>query len=189
MRLGATCGGAWRGLFTGVLHSGSLTALSRRLGVRDIWIKDESPRFGLNAFKVLGGAYAVGKYLADRLGIDIALKYTLYGTGSTVSNFVLPVLPGWVPDDLHEIDRDGSLSWLGRFSFKENYETTVERYIVELEAAGFTVEVTPYEMFGVGGIILSVEGEARGRMYGGMLTFGGEGDENGVQIQFGERLP
>lgn len=72
MRLGATCGGAWRGLFTGVLHSGSLTALSRRLGVRDIWIKDESPRFGLNAFKVLGGAYAVGKYLADRLGIDIA---------------------------------------------------------------------------------------------------------------------
>lgn len=52
------------------LHS--LGELSRRLGVRNIWIKDESHRFGLNAFKVLGGAYAIGRYLAERLGVDIA---------------------------------------------------------------------------------------------------------------------
>ena len=35
-------------------------------------MKDESYRFGLNAFKVLGGSYAVGKYLAKRLNIDIS---------------------------------------------------------------------------------------------------------------------
>lgn len=114
------------------------------------------------------------------------VTYTPYGSRKTVENFVLPVLPGWVPDDLDEIERNGSLSWLGRFSFKDDFEATAERYIKELEALGLTVEATPYEMFGTRGIILNVSGQLRGRHYQGMLTFGGEGDENGVHIQFGE---
>lgn len=52
------------------LHS--LHELSKLLGVRNIWVKDESYRFGLNAFKVLGGSYAVGKYLAEKLNVDIS---------------------------------------------------------------------------------------------------------------------
>ena len=48
-----------------------LENLSNHLGIKNIFLKDESYRFGLNAFKVLGGSYAMGKYLADRLGIDI----------------------------------------------------------------------------------------------------------------------
>ncbi len=52
------------------LHS--LNELSEKLGVSSIWVKDESYRFGLNAFKVLGGAYAVGKYLAEKLSMDIS---------------------------------------------------------------------------------------------------------------------
>jgi diaminopropionate ammonia-lyase len=52
------------------LHS--LAELSKQFGVRNIWVKDESYRFGLNAFKVLGGSYAVGKYLAERLNVDIS---------------------------------------------------------------------------------------------------------------------
>lgn len=52
------------------LHS--LDELSKRFGVSKIWVKDESYRFGLNAFKVLGGSYAVGKYLAERLNVDIS---------------------------------------------------------------------------------------------------------------------
>ena len=52
------------------LHS--LNELSKGLGVAKIWVKDESHRFGLNAFKVLGGAYAVGKYLSEKLGVDIS---------------------------------------------------------------------------------------------------------------------
>ncbi|MBU3160645.1 diaminopropionate ammonia-lyase [Clostridium frigoris] len=52
------------------LHS--LKELSKELGVSNIWVKDESYRFGLNAFKVLGGSYAVGKYLADKLNMDIS---------------------------------------------------------------------------------------------------------------------
>ena len=29
-------------------------------------------RFGLNAFKVLGGSFAIGRYIAQRLGRDIS---------------------------------------------------------------------------------------------------------------------
>jgi diaminopropionate ammonia-lyase len=50
----------------------SLDELSKKLGVKNIWVKDESYRFGLNAFKVLGGSYAVGKYLAEKLNVDIS---------------------------------------------------------------------------------------------------------------------
>nr|WP_126424782.1 diaminopropionate ammonia-lyase [Brevibacillus marinus] len=50
----------------------NLAHLARFLGVSGIYVKDESYRFGLNAFKVLGGAYAIGRYLAERLGTDIA---------------------------------------------------------------------------------------------------------------------
>ncbi len=48
-----------------------LKELSKYLGLKDIFIKDESYRFGLNAFKVLGGSYTIGQYIAKRLGKDI----------------------------------------------------------------------------------------------------------------------
>ena len=38
------------------------------LGLGAMYVKDESYRFGLNAFKVLGGSYAIGNYLAQKLG-------------------------------------------------------------------------------------------------------------------------
>lgn len=50
----------------------ALDNLAEVLGLKALYVKDESYRFGLNAFKVLGGSYAVGKYIAERLGKDIA---------------------------------------------------------------------------------------------------------------------
>ncbi|GMO23822.1 MAG: diaminopropionate ammonia-lyase [Termitinemataceae bacterium] len=50
----------------------SLDNLAKKLGVSKIYVKDESYRFGLNAFKVLGGSYAIGTYLAEKLGVDIS---------------------------------------------------------------------------------------------------------------------
>lgn len=47
----------------------ALNALAGELGVKEIYIKDESYRFGLNAFKVLGGSFAIGSYIAKQLGI------------------------------------------------------------------------------------------------------------------------
>ncbi len=50
-----------------------LSSLAEKLGVAEIMVKDESTRFGLNAFKVLGGSYAIGHHIAGMLGIDPAL--------------------------------------------------------------------------------------------------------------------
>ncbi|MBR6615062.1 MAG: diaminopropionate ammonia-lyase, partial [Lachnospiraceae bacterium] len=49
----------------------SLDNLSELLGVKSIHVKDESYRFGLNAFKGLGGSYCIGNYVAQKLGMDI----------------------------------------------------------------------------------------------------------------------
>ena len=49
-----------------------LSSLASYLGVKNIFCKDESYRFGLNAFKVLGGSYAMGCYIAKELGRDIS---------------------------------------------------------------------------------------------------------------------
>ncbi|MBR1895441.1 MAG: diaminopropionate ammonia-lyase, partial [Pyramidobacter sp.] len=47
-----------------------LPCLARELGVARVLVKDESFRFGLNAFKVLGGSWAIARALAARLGLD-----------------------------------------------------------------------------------------------------------------------
>jgi len=44
-----------------------LESLASFIGVEKILIKDESSRFGLNAFKVLGGVYAIAQYVAKKL--------------------------------------------------------------------------------------------------------------------------
>ena len=50
----------------------NLKSLAGALGVKRLLVKDESKRFGLNAFKVLGGSYAIGNYIANKLGMDIS---------------------------------------------------------------------------------------------------------------------
>ena len=53
-----------------------LSNLAKELGVSSIYVKDESYRFGLNAFKVLGGSYSMGKVIAGKLGLsDEELTY------------------------------------------------------------------------------------------------------------------
>ncbi len=49
-----------------------LHELAGSLGLKELYVKDESYRFGLNAFKVLGGSFAIARYITDRLGRDIA---------------------------------------------------------------------------------------------------------------------
>lgn len=49
----------------------SLKELAKNIGLSDIYVKDESYRFGLNAFKVLGSSFAIGSYIAKLLNTDI----------------------------------------------------------------------------------------------------------------------
>ncbi len=48
-----------------------LRELAAALGVAEFYVKDESKRFGLNAFKVLGGSWAIGRCIARKLGLEM----------------------------------------------------------------------------------------------------------------------
>ena len=49
-----------------------LSNMAELLGLGAVYVKDESYRFGLNAFKVLGGSFAMAKYIAKELGRDVS---------------------------------------------------------------------------------------------------------------------
>ena len=77
-----------------------LDQMAHYLGLGSIFVKDESYRFGLNAFKVLGGSYSIAKYLAQRLGKDLTelpydvltgddVKKQLGDVVSIVNNFLV----------------------------------------------------------------------------------------------------
>ncbi len=45
-----------------------LTNLASRLGLGSIWVKDESARMRLNAFKALGGSFAIYRFICQKAG-------------------------------------------------------------------------------------------------------------------------
>jgi diaminopropionate ammonia-lyase len=47
----------------------NISQLARRLDVKNIFVKDESLRFDINAFKVVGASYAIAEHLAEVLGL------------------------------------------------------------------------------------------------------------------------
>ncbi|MFB5744945.1 diaminopropionate ammonia-lyase [Cedecea sp. S5-13] len=49
----------------------ALNELASLFGVRKILVKDESQRFGLNAFKMLGGSYAIARLLCEKYQLNI----------------------------------------------------------------------------------------------------------------------
>lgn len=49
-----------------------LEGMAGQLGLGGLFVKDESYRFGLNAFKVLGGSFAMARYIADETGRDVS---------------------------------------------------------------------------------------------------------------------
>ena len=50
----------------------NLKNMASALGLGGLYVKDESYRFGLNAFKVLGGSFAMARYIASELGKDVS---------------------------------------------------------------------------------------------------------------------
>lgn len=49
-----------------------LDGIAKELGITGFYVKDESWRFGLNAFKVLGGSFAMANYIAEQVKKDVS---------------------------------------------------------------------------------------------------------------------
>ena len=59
----------------------ALEGMAGSLGLGGLYVKDESYRFGLNAFKVLGGSFAIARYIAQQMGRDVSEMSYDYLTG------------------------------------------------------------------------------------------------------------
>lgn len=65
-----------------------LDKMAEYLGLKELYVKDESYRFGLNAFKVLGGSYAMARYIAKETGKDVSeLPYSVLTSGELRKEF------------------------------------------------------------------------------------------------------
>ena len=70
----------------------ALDQLAQTLGVSNIWVKDESKRFGLKAFKGLGASYAVCATLAEHFNMPPPLNFIDFnqaGIRRSLSEFTL----------------------------------------------------------------------------------------------------
>ena len=50
----------------------NLSRMATYMGLGGVYVKDESYRFGLNAFKVLGGSFAMARYIAQQMNKDVS---------------------------------------------------------------------------------------------------------------------
>ena len=85
-----------------------LQHLATRIGVDEIFYKDESERFGLKSFKALGGAYAVARQLQDRIQQQT-------GSAASIDDLIARRYPSIVQDIVISCATDGnhgrSVAW------------------------------------------------------------------------------
>ena len=113
-----------------------LPALAKKLGLGRIFVKDESKRFGLNAFKGLGGIYAVSRIICERLGLE--------GEGLSFSEICTAENRQKLKDTVFITATDGNhgkgVAWAaGKFGCRAHVYTpkgTVESRVKAIEALG-----------------------------------------------------
>lgn len=54
-----------------------LPALSKKLGVKEIYVKDESHRFGLKAFKAMGASYAIYRFIKQTWEKEFGVQFEI----------------------------------------------------------------------------------------------------------------
>jgi diaminopropionate ammonia-lyase len=66
-------------------------ALAAELGLRRLWLKDETARLGLPAFKIMGASWAVARALADALDVPLAPDAGLAGLRNALAALRQPL--------------------------------------------------------------------------------------------------
>lgn len=128
----------------------ALPELARELGVKGIYIKDESKRFGLNAFKALGASYAIHKLFPDgAVGLTVTATDGNHGKGMAWSTHrlgghaVVFMPAGTVPSRVEAIRAIGDTEVMVT---EHNYDGTVATAAAYAKAhSGYLVQDTSFE--------------------------------------------
>lgn len=125
----------------------NLKKMAEELGLSKICIKDESYRFGLNAFKVLGGSYAIAKYIAQKCGKDIAqMPYSVL-TSQETKDSIGPITFYSATDGNHGRGVAWAANKLGQKCVIRMPigSTEIRRKNIENEGAECTIETVNYD--------------------------------------------
>ena len=121
-----------------------LGAFSKALGLGGLYVKDESYRFGLNAFKVLGGSYAIAKFVAKQLGRDIdTVDYAFLTSEEFKRNFA-PCTFFTATDGNHGRGVAWAANRLGQKAVVLMPEGTVKSRYDNIKRLGANVTIEPF---------------------------------------------
>ncbi|MBQ7578554.1 MAG: diaminopropionate ammonia-lyase [Synergistaceae bacterium] len=119
-----------------------LDSLAKNFNLSGLYVKDESFRFGLNAFKALGGSYALGRYIAEKINVDISEL--------TFSRIISPEIKSKTGEITFITATDGNhgrgVAWaaqqLGHKAVIYMPHGTVQERLNNIRALGATAEIT-----------------------------------------------
>lgn len=120
----------------------ALSELANYWGVSNIFVKDESTRFGLQAFKVLGGSYAVAQLICRELGIQLEDTDYSYLVSDEVRTRIKDMTLTTATDGNHGRGIAWAAQQLGIKAVIYMPKGTVQSRIDNIRAHGATVEVT-----------------------------------------------
>ena len=120
----------------------SLKSLADYLGLANIYVKDESYRFGLNAFKVLGGSFGIASCLAEILNKDVKELSVDYLNSDEIKNQLGPITFITATDGNHGRGIGWTASQLGHQAKVYMPKGTVKRRVEYIKNLGAEVNVT-----------------------------------------------
>ncbi len=119
-----------------------LDELARTWGLKDIFLKDESSRFNLQAFKVLGGSYSVARLMCEKLGLKVEDVDFDYLTSEKVRKQIGQITLTSATDGNHGRGIAWAAEKLGQKAFIYMPRGSAESRIENIKGHGATVEVT-----------------------------------------------
>ncbi len=124
-----------------------LKEMAKVLGLGEVFVKDESYRFGLNAFKVLGGSFAMARYIAEQTNRDIASVDYAYLTGEELKRDFGQATFFTATDGNHGRGVAWSANKLGQKAVVRMPKGTVQRRLdnIRKEGAEVTIEEMNYD--------------------------------------------
>ena len=120
----------------------TLERLAKAWGVGDIFIKDESTRFHLKAFKVLGGSYAIARLICQKLSLNLTETDYTYLVSDQARQRLGSLTFTTATDGNHGRGVAWAAQQLGQKAVIFVPRNTAPSRIANIQAHGATVEVT-----------------------------------------------
>ena len=119
----------------------NLAAMAKELGLGGLYVKDESYRFDLNAFKVLGGSYAIARKIAALTGQPMEKMTYTYLTGPILQRDFPPVTFYTATDGNHGRGVAWAARQLGQQAVVRMPKGTSQRRLENIRKEGATVTI------------------------------------------------